>query len=124
MKREIGLALSAIMLPLCSSCTSTGTEPLLRETGPSLSRDGFTLTSRRLSLPREEAPLLGGVGAELTNANCMACHSAGMILTQPKLSEKQWIAVIEKMRTTYKAPIADADVPQIAAYLSALPHGQ
>jgi hypothetical protein len=35
----------------------------------------------------------------VVNGNCLACHSAGMVLTQPALSAAQWRAEVEKMRT-------------------------
>ena len=44
-----------------------------------------------------------GPGSDLVNGNCLACHSAGMVLTQPALSPMQWRAEVEKMRTAYKA---------------------
>lgn len=62
----------------------------------------------------------GGAAADPVNANCIACHSAGMVLTQPKLSAAVWQEEVNKMRLTYKAPIAEADVPAIVAYLASL----
>ncbi len=47
-----------------------------------------------------------------------------MALSQPVLSEVQWKAIITKMRETYKAPVADKDVPAIIAYLTGLSAGQ
>ena len=44
-----------------------------------------------------------------------------MALTQPALSADQWKATVTKMRETYKAPVAEKDVPAIVAYLSAMP---
>ncbi len=64
-----------------------------------------------------------GPQAEVVNRNCLACHSAGMILTQPNLSRAVWLAEVEKMRKTYKAPIAEEDVPAIVEYLVQLRHG-
>jgi hypothetical protein len=58
--------------------------------------------------------------ADAVNNNCLACHSAGMVLTQPHLSRVDWQAEVEKMRNAYKAPIADADVPAIVDYLANL----
>ena len=57
-------------------------------------------------------------------ADCTGCHSAGMILTQPRLKPEQWKATVEKMQKVYKAPVPDADVPAILAYLGTLPAGQ
>lgn len=46
-----------------------------------------------------------------------------MILTQPTLTKATWLGEINKMRTTYEAPVADEDVEPIASYLAALPVG-
>src|SRR2546430_11521609 len=58
-----------------------------------------------------------GPGADLVNGNCLACHSVGMVLNQPALSEAQWRTEVEKMRTAYKAPIDPKDVDKIISYL-------
>jgi hypothetical protein len=36
-----------------------------------------------------------------------------MVLTQPALSKQQWHAEVEKMLTTYKAPIDPKDIDAI-----------
>ena len=61
--------------------------------------------------------------ADAINNNCLACHSAEMILTQPHLSRSQWQAEVDKMRNVYKAPVAAADIPAIVGYLSAIDGG-
>jgi cytochrome c5 len=61
-----------------------------------------------------------GPGADVVNNNCLACHSVGMVLTQPPLSRQTWEAEVAKMRNVYKAPIANEDVTPIVDYLSKL----
>jgi hypothetical protein len=61
-----------------------------------------------------------GPNADAINNNCLACHSAGMVLTQPRLPRKTWQAEVEKMRAAYKAPVADQDVGPIVDYLVGL----
>jgi hypothetical protein len=61
-----------------------------------------------------------GTGADVVNNNCLACHSVGMVLTQPPLSRQTWEAEVAKMRNAYKAPIANEDVNPIVDYLSKL----
>ena len=61
-----------------------------------------------------------GPGAEAVNNNCLACHSAGMVLTQPKLTKAQWTETVNKMVHVYKAPVDQADVQTIVDYLTAL----
>jgi hypothetical protein len=58
-----------------------------------------------------------GPNADTVNANCLACHSAGMVLNQPALSRSEWQAEVNKMRTAYKAPIDQKDVALIVDYL-------
>jgi cytochrome c553 len=58
-----------------------------------------------------------GPGSDVANNNCLACHSAGMVLDQPALSQAQWRAEAEKMLTAYKAPVDPKDVDAIVAYL-------
>jgi hypothetical protein len=69
-----------------------------------------------VALPDEE-PMFTGPDADLLNANCVACHSAEMILTQPRMTAEQWGHSISKMRTVYKAPIEDADAAKLPAAL-------
>jgi mono/diheme cytochrome c family protein len=58
-----------------------------------------------------------GTGSDVANNNCLTCHSAGMVLDQPALSQAQWRAEVEKMLKSYKAPIDPKDVDAIVAYL-------
>lgn len=86
--------------------------------------NGFTLTSSAIALPVEE-PFFpdspdGGPKADTINADCTACHSASMTLTQPALSPEAWAGVVHKMRDVYHAPVPEEDVPAILAYLTHL----
>lgn len=54
------------------------------------------------------------------NNNCLACHSAGMVLNQPALPKATWEAEVHKMINVYKAPIDDADVPAVVDYLASM----
>jgi len=62
--------------------------------------------------------MFDGPDADAINNNCLACHSAGMVLNQPKLPRKVWEAEVEKMRAAYKAPVAEEDVKAIVDYLT------
>lgn len=94
--------------------------PAVREAArrpPGVFADGVLLANTSVELPvggREYA----GAGAEVMNANCTSCHSAGMVLTQPQLTRATWMEEVNKMRNTYKATVADADIPAIVAYLA------
>lgn len=80
----------------------------------------LTLKSTSVELPYDELAYPEGQGAEVMNANCASCHSASMVLLQPKLSREQWTGIVRKMRDVYRAPVADEDVPAIIDYLASL----
>jgi mono/diheme cytochrome c family protein len=77
----------------------------------------LTLKSVNVDLPAGDRMFPDGPGADVANDNCLACHSAGMVLNQPALPKAAWEAEVDKMRNTYKAPIDDKDVDAILHYL-------
>jgi hypothetical protein len=81
----------------------------------------ITLKSVSVTIPFGSTTFTGGKQADAINNNCLTCHSAEMVLNQPTMTRAQWQAEVTKMRTVYKAPIADQDVPAIVDYLSASP---
>jgi cytochrome c5 len=82
---------------------------------------GVTLRSVNVDIPNRDRQFQGP-GADVVNNNCLTCHSAGMVLAQPRLPRAVWQAEVEKMRNTYKGPIDAQDVPAIVDYLANLPH--
>lgn len=73
-------------------------------------------------LPDETAELAPGPGLEVAQANCVACHSADYISTQPRTFRDPtafWTAEVNKMRHSYGAPIEESDVKAIVNYLAA-----
>ncbi len=82
--------------------------------------EGPGLHAVAVELPGSDRELPAGPGAELVTNNCTACHSPGMILTQPALTKATWLAEVNKMRSTYKAPIADENVEPIVTYLASM----
>ena len=85
---------------------------------PEIVKGGVKLRSITVTLPTSDLMFPGGAAADAINNNCIACHSAGMVLTQPALSRADWQAEVNKMRTIYKAPIEEADVAPIVDYLA------
>ena len=75
------------------------------------------LKSVNVDLPDDNSMFPDGPGADAANNNCLACHSANMVLNQPALSKAQWQAEVNKMRMAYKAPVDAKDVDAIVAYL-------
>lgn len=71
-------------------------------------------------LPDETADFKPGPGVENAQNNCMTCHSADYISTQPpKKGEAFWSAAVNKMIKTYHAPIEESEIKAIVDYLSA-----
>jgi mono/diheme cytochrome c family protein len=73
--------------------------------------------SVKVDLPAGDSQFPGGTPADAINNNCLACHSADMVLNQPALPKASWETEVRKMITIYKAPIDDTDVAPIVAYL-------
>ena len=78
------------------------------------------LKSVNVDLPDSDRMFPGGPGSDAINNNCLACHSAGMVLNQPAMSKDAWKSEVNKMINNYKAPIAPEDVTPIVDYLAAL----
>jgi hypothetical protein len=78
------------------------------------------LKSVKIDLPDSDKMFPDGPGSDAINNNCLACHSAGMVLNQPALSKQAWAAEVNKMINNYKAPVAPEDVSPIVEYLAAL----
>jgi hypothetical protein len=77
----------------------------------------LSLKSLGVDLPPGDDLFPNGPGADAINNNCLACHSADMVLNQPALSMAQWEAQVNLMRTAYKAPIDPKDAGAIVDYL-------
>ena len=80
----------------------------------------FELKSVKIDLPDSDRMFPDGPGSDAINNNCLACHSAGMVLNQPALSKQAWAAEVSKMINNYRAPVAPEDVGPIVEYLTAL----
>jgi cytochrome c5 len=118
----VGVVLFAIMPPSWQGGASAAAAAAQSTPAPStVSVGGVTLRSVNVDIPNRDRQF-EGPGADIVNNNCLTCHSAGMVLTQPRLPRAVWQAEVEKMRNTYKGPIDAADVPAIVDYLANLPH--
>jgi mono/diheme cytochrome c family protein len=73
----------------------------------------------KITLPAENAKLKAAAGAELVKGQCLLCHSADYISTQPPLSAAAWKATVIKMRDKYGAPIAEDKIEPLVQYLTA-----
>ena len=68
------------------------------------------------TLPVETAQLKTAPGSELAMGNCILCHSADYISTQPRFPRSVWQAEVVKMQQKYRAPIATNDIPALVDY--------
>lgn len=58
-------------------------------------------------------------GYQLALANCLMCHSAQYVQTQPHTSPRSyWEATVKKMKTPFGAPFPEADIAPIVDYLA------
>jgi mono/diheme cytochrome c family protein len=80
----------------------------------------FELKSVKVDLPDGDKMFPDGPGSDAINNNCIACHSADMVLNQPALSKQAWAAEVNKMINNYEAPVAPEDVATIVDYLTSL----
>ncbi|WCT79976.1 hypothetical protein [Novosphingobium humi] len=81
----------------------------------------FAFRNVRVSLPQDfDVEYPAGPGVDAVNANCRACHSPSMALSQPPLSAEEWHKEVRKMIDVYKAPIAEDQVEAITGYLANL----
>jgi cytochrome c5 len=71
-----------------------------------------------VTLPVSTTLFPAGEGADAANSQCLLCHSAGMVLSQPVRTEAQWKETINKMRNVYGAPLPAEQVDALAAYFA------
>ena len=72
-----------------------------------------------ITLPADAAMFKPGPGVAAAQANCLICHSAAYVSTQPTLTKAQWNAEVVKMKNVYGATIADDQIPVVVDYLTA-----
>ncbi|PLQ00930.1 SorB family sulfite dehydrogenase c-type cytochrome subunit [Cupriavidus pauculus] len=73
-----------------------------------------------IKLPQETATYKPSTlpGYNLALQNCMICHSAQYVSTQPSTSTRAyWDATVKKMKKPFGAPLKDEDIPAIVDYL-------
>jgi hypothetical protein len=106
--------MSRNLLPAAILLSAALIPPVARAATP------FELKAVKIDLPDSDRMFPDGPGADAINNNCLACHSADMVLNQPALSKQAWAAEVNKMISAYKAPVAPEDAATIVDYLTAL----
>ena len=77
----------------------------------------IALKSVTVDIP-DSGEMFPGPGSDAINNDCLACHSADMVLNQPALPKSVWQAEVAKMIDAYKAPVSKEDVAAIVDYLA------
>jgi mono/diheme cytochrome c family protein len=73
----------------------------------------------KIVLPPETASFRTAPGAEIAMAQCLQCHSAEYITSQPPLGRDAWKASIAKMRAKYGAAVSPEAEAVLLEYLVA-----
>jgi mono/diheme cytochrome c family protein len=73
-----------------------------------------------VTLPDSHNIFPPGAGLQIANAQCMICHSAGMVTRQPALNSAEWTAEVNKMRKVYGAPLPEEQVEPLVKYLTTI----
>ncbi len=72
----------------------------------------------KIELPPESVVFKNAPGAEIAAGQCLLCHSAEYITTQPPLARAAWKAGVEKMQLKYGAPLPAEQVEALVDYLT------
>jgi len=77
--------------------------------------------SKSIQLPPDGVQLKASSlpGYAKAQANCVACHSAEyMVYQPPNASRPYWDTMVKRMKAVFKAPLEEADMPEIVDYLA------
>jgi len=77
-------------------------------------------TKVSVDLPVSQISFPPGNGSVIANAYCLICHSAGMVLRQPPITQDEWTVEINKMRNAFGAPLPADQVETLANYLRSI----
>jgi sulfite dehydrogenase (cytochrome) subunit B len=74
----------------------------------------------RITLPQVPTEIPKGPNMQVYEKNCLICHSARYVITQPRFSRAAWQSEVKKMVDSYGASISPADQALIVEYLVAV----
>ena len=89
-----------------------------------VTRAGVTPTSLSLTLAASDRAYPADPHGEAVDRTCLSCHSAGMALTQPRLSRAEWQGEVDRMVKVHEAQLDPADATLTVACLAALETGR
>ncbi len=74
----------------------------------------------RITLPDYSVQAPQGPNVDVFRNNCLICHSARYVTTQPGFPRSTWEKEVKKMVASYGANISEADQHKIVDYLVAV----
>lgn len=72
----------------------------------------------KIELPADVPMLKDAPGREVLLTQCLLCHSLDYISSQPPMAAESWKKIVQKMQKTFGAPLPDAQVDAVVAYLA------
>lgn len=72
----------------------------------------------KIELPADVPMLKDAPGREVLLTQCLLCHSLDYISSQPPMAAENWKKIVQKMQKTFGAPLPDAQVDAVVAYLA------
>src|SRR5712672_1961733 len=109
----LGIALAAGLAWPCTVNSEPAAKEAVKSSVPKWVKVSIDLPASQISFPP-------GNGSVIANAYCLICHSAGMVLQQPPLTQDEWTVEIDKMRNAFGAPIPADQVQALAEYLRSI----
>jgi hypothetical protein len=74
----------------------------------------------KIVLPQYSPDIPAGPNVQTYRNDCLTCHSARYVTSQPNFARTVWEKEVKKMVEAYGAPIPDADQQKIVDYLVAV----
>jgi cytochrome c5 len=74
----------------------------------------------RITLPNYSGEIPKGPNVQVYEKDCLLCHSARYVTTQPGFSRSTWEKEVKKMVDAYGATVPEADQSKIVDYLVAI----
>jgi mono/diheme cytochrome c family protein len=104
-------------IALANTLASPGADDSTAAQKKAVSGPSQKWTKVSVELPTSDTPFPPGSGADIASGQCLICHSAGMVLRQPPLTQDEWVGEINKMRSAYGAPLPAGQIEALAKYL-------
>src|ERR1043165_9827325 len=106
-KKHLLILIFPLLLAACGGHDYSVADPPMR-------LDSVDISEVVVNLPAKE-------GKEITEMDCVPCHSLRYLEMQPEMSKKSWEKIVTKMIKSFGAPVRDSvDAEKIVEYLVAM----